>query len=217
MPQAEQVPISCEVSPPSILTESRQHTTQPNGELLHPHSDDREAPYFRCNYKDISRNLNEAKLMQFSSNPSVGRKGYFKLTVEHLPPLNVEEGTFSQPGKGHCTNFSCQPDPRGYVTVTKTRNREVSIPSFPLPDSQRKSWSQKSLKEFWEGALKESLQDVFYVIGDPLFQDIELSPGEGMKRIDGSRSSVELERYTSISALGCPSRSCTGRMPNFAR
>jgi hypothetical protein len=99
--------------------------------------------------------------------------------------MNVTGAAFIRPGKRHYTNFICQPDPRGYVKVTKIQNRETKFPSFPLPETQRKSWSQGSLKEFWESTLKEPPQAMPYVIRDPLFPDIELSPGEGLKRVDG--------------------------------
>jgi hypothetical protein len=186
--QAHQVPLGYEVSPtPSTSTEPLNRMIPLNGVLLDPQSEEGSAPIFHCNYEDISGNLNEAKLMQFSSNPRVRRKGYFKLVVEGLPPLNVEEGFFSQPGKDHCTNFSCQPDSRGYVKVTKGQNQAIKFPGFPLPESQRGSWSQRSLKEIWESTLKDPPQNILYVTGDPLFPDIELSPGEGLKRIGGER------------------------------
>ena len=186
LPQAHQVPVGCEVSlTSSTSTESLNRTTQLSDALLDPQSEEGSAPVFHCNYEDISGNLNEAKLVQFSSNPRVRRKGYFKLAVEGLPPLNVEEASFNQPGIGHCTNFSGQPDSQGYVKLAKEQNQEIKFPGFPLPESRRESWSQRTLKGFWESTLKDPPQDMLYVIGDPLFPDIELSPGEGLKRIDG--------------------------------
>lgn len=149
---------------------------------------DRDTPMFSCHYSDISKTLNEEKLMMFSSDPRVKRKGYFKLAVEGLPPLNVDEASFAQPRKDHCTNFSSRPDSQGGVKVTKKENREVKIPKFPLPESQRDFWQRGSLKECWEGALKEPPQDMLYVIGEPLFPDIELSPGGGLTRIDGYKN-----------------------------
>jgi hypothetical protein len=185
-PQAYQVPLSCEVLPTlSTSTEPLNRTTQPNDVLFNPQSEEGSAPIFHCNYKDISENLNKAKLVQFSSNPRVRRKGYFKLAVKGLPPFNVEEAYFNQPGKGHCINFSCQPNSQGCVKVTKEQNQEIKFPGFSLPKSQRESWSQQSLKEFWESTLKNLPQDMLYVIRDPLFPDIKLSPGKGLKRIDG--------------------------------
>jgi hypothetical protein len=95
-PQAYQVPLSCEVSlTPSTSTEPLNHTTQPNDVLLDPQSKEGSAPIFHCNYKDISGNLNKAKLVQFSFNLRVKRKGYFKLAVKGLPPLNMEEAYFN--------------------------------------------------------------------------------------------------------------------------
>ncbi|KAH8650375.1 JmjC domain, hydroxylase-domain-containing protein [Tricladium varicosporioides] len=188
-PQVQQVPISCKASlMPSKSTEPPHHITQLNGALPDPLSDDGNPPTFRCNYKDISGNLNETKLLLFSSDLMVRRKGYFKLSVGGLPPLNVEETSFNQPGKGHWTNFSSQPVSRGCVKITKGQNQEVKFPGFPLPECQREPWSRRTLKEVWEGTLKESPRDMLYVIGDPLFSDIELSPGEGLKRIEGYRN-----------------------------
>jgi hypothetical protein len=69
--------------------------------------------------------------------------------------------------------------------VTKEQNQEIKFPGFSLPKSQRESWLQRSLKEFWESTLKDPPQDMLYVIRDPLFPDIKLSLGEGLKRIDG--------------------------------
>jgi hypothetical protein len=142
-PQAHRVPVGCEVSlTPLTSTEPLNRTTQLNDALLDPQSEEGNAPIFHYNCKDIRGNLNEAKLVQFSSNPRVRRKGYFKLAVEGLPPLNMEEGSFNQPGKGYYTNFSCQPDSRGCVKVTKEQNQEIKFPGFPFPESQGESWSQ---------------------------------------------------------------------------
>jgi hypothetical protein len=187
--QAHQVSVGCEaVLTPTISTQPPTSITQLNGSLLDPQLEDRLAPTFRCHYEDISGNLNERKFVLFSSDPRVRGKGYFKLVVEGLPPLNVEETSFHQPGKDYYTNFSGQPDSRGYVNVTREPNQKIKFPSFPLSKSRRESWSQQSLKEFWEGTLKEPLRDMLYVIGDPLFPDVELSPGEGLKRIDGYKN-----------------------------
>jgi len=123
---------TCQPSRSSCVEKPKRalQTTQLNDVLLDPQSEEGIAPVFHCNYEDISGNLNEAKLVQFSSNPRVRRKGYFKLAVEGLPLLNVEEAYFNQPGKSHRTNFSCQPDPRGCVEVTKQQNQEIKFPGF---------------------------------------------------------------------------------------
>lgn len=193
-PQAHQVPVSCEASlRPASLNESLSRTTQLNDAFLDLQSEEGNAPTFHCNYEDISGNLNEGKLERFSSDPRVKKKGFFKITVGDLPPLNVREASFVQPGKDHCTNFSCESDSQGFVKLSKEQNREIVFPSFPLPESQKESWSQEELKQFWEATLRKLPQDMSYVIGDPLFPDIELSPGEGLKRIDG---------YENLSGIG---------------
>ena len=149
---------------------------------LDPQLEDGTAPTFRCKYKDISQTLNEAKFERFSSDPNVKEKGYFKLIVQDLPPL--EKVSLNQPGKDHFTNFSCHRDSQGFVVVTKGQKREVLLPSLPFPQSQR-SWSQSELKEFWESTLKDPPPNMHYIIGDPLFPDIELSPGKRLEGIGG--------------------------------
>ncbi|KAH7418748.1 hypothetical protein BKA64DRAFT_655115 [Cadophora sp. MPI-SDFR-AT-0126] len=193
-PQAHRVPVSC-VAPltPASSNESLRRTTQPNDAFLDLRSEEGNAPTFHCNHEDISGNLNEGMLERFSSDPRVKKKGFFKITVGDLPPLNVKEASFVQPGKHHCTNFSCQSDSQGFVRLKKEQNREIVFPSFPLPESQKESWSREELRHFWEATLRKLPQDMSYVIGDPLFPDIELSPGEGLKRIDG---------YENLSGIG---------------
>jgi hypothetical protein len=77
-----QVPVTCEISlTPSNSIAPPKLTAQSNSPLLDPLLDNGNAPTFCCNYKDISGNLNEARLELFSSDPRVRAKGYFKLVV----------------------------------------------------------------------------------------------------------------------------------------
>ncbi|KAH8792216.1 hypothetical protein F5882DRAFT_376773 [Hyaloscypha sp. PMI_1271] len=103
---------------------SSEHDVIPSrrgGESL----EDETAPTFRYKYKDISKNINEAKFEKLSSNPSVKEKGYFKLVVEDLLPLVLEEASISQLGRDHFTNFSYYRDSQGFVVVTKGKKQEV--------------------------------------------------------------------------------------------
>lgn len=72
----------------STLTTPPNLPTQSNA--LHPQSEDGTAPTFRCKYQDI-QTLNQAKFQRFSSHPNVKEMGYFKLVVEDLPPLTLED------------------------------------------------------------------------------------------------------------------------------
>lgn len=105
--QAYQVPISYEVSL-ILLTSTKplNYTTQLNNVLLDLQLEEGSVLIFHYNYDDISRNLNKAKLIQLLSNLRVRRKGYFKLVVRGLPPLNIEEAYFNQLGKSYYMNFS---------------------------------------------------------------------------------------------------------------
>ncbi|PVH72525.1 hypothetical protein DL98DRAFT_520434 [Cadophora sp. DSE1049] len=186
-PQTHQVPVEFDISLRSLATKSLSRTTQPNDAILDQQPEEENAPTFNFSFLDFARKLNEEKLMGFSSHPRVQEKGYFKLAFRSgLPPLpDPEGGGFKQPGKDHCTNFSYEPHPRGFVKVIKERNQKIVPPSFPLPETQKIFWSREELKQFWESTLKEPPQDMRYVIGDKLVPDIELDPGEGLKRIDG--------------------------------
>lgn len=172
--------------------------TQLGNTRLHPQLEDETVPTFRCKYKDISQTLNEAKFEKFSSDPNVKEKGYFKLIVQDLPPLTIEEASLSQPGKDHFTNFSCHRDSQGFVVVTKGQKREVLLPSLPFPRSRR-SWSRSELREFWESTLKDPPPNMHYIIGDPLFPDIELSPGKRLERIGGREIRGVGTTYTYLS------------------
>ena len=68
----------------STSTEPPNLPTQLGNARLDPQLEGGTAPTFRCNYKDISQNLNEAKFEKFSSVPDVKEKGYFKLIVQDL-------------------------------------------------------------------------------------------------------------------------------------
>lgn len=60
----------------------------------------------------------------------------------HLVPgvceVSITPSTSTEP-----LSLSCQPNFRGCVKVTKRQNQETRFPGPPLPQSQRKSWSQQ--------------------------------------------------------------------------
>jgi hypothetical protein len=183
-PRRGQESVHCELAPTTSIAKPSSPTTQPSNTQLHPQVDNETAPTFRCKYKDISKNLNEARFEKFSSDPDVQKKGYFKLVVEDLPPFILDEASINQPGKDHFTNFSCHRDSRGFVVVTKGQKREVRLPSLPFTQIQS-SWSRSEQKELWESTIRDPPSDVHYTIGEPLFPDIELSPGKRLERIGG--------------------------------
>jgi hypothetical protein len=176
--------VHCELALITSTAKPSSLTTQPSNARLQPQLGNETAPTFRCKYKDISKNINEAKFEKLSSDPDVKEKGYFKLVVEDLPPLILDEASVSQPGRDHFTNFSCHRDSQGFVVVTKGQKREVRLPSLPFPQTER-SWSRSEQKELWESTIKDPPSNMHYIIGEPLFLDIELSPGKRLERIGG--------------------------------
>ena len=70
-------------------------TTQPSNARLHPQLKNETAPTFYYKYKYISKNIIEAKFGKLSSNLDIKEKGYFKLIVEDLLPLILDEASIS--------------------------------------------------------------------------------------------------------------------------
>ncbi|KAF4634585.1 hypothetical protein G7Y89_g3513 [Cudoniella acicularis] len=127
--------VHCELALITSTAKPSSLTTQPSNARLHPQLENETAPTFRCKYKDISKNINEAKFEKLSSDLDVKEKGYLKLVVEDLPPLVLDKASISQPGRDHFTNFSCHRDSQGFVVVTKGQKREVRLPSLPFPQT----------------------------------------------------------------------------------
>lgn len=171
-----QLPLSTTSQQTVIKVPLAYPTTTPPDETV--------TPMFDCDITDISTKLNEPKFSRFSSDSFAKIYGYFKLKVHNLPPLRVEQSSVSQPGEDHCTTFSSRVDHPGFVRVSKGPDRKVVFPSFPLPETPEQSWSQSARKKLWEETFKHPLQDMQYVIGAPLFPDIELDPGHWLKQRD---------------------------------
>ena len=183
-PRRGEESVPCELALRTSTAQPPSLTTQPSNAPLHPQLENDTAPTFSCKYKDISKNMNEVNFEKLSLEPDVQDKGFFKVVVEDLPPLILDEASVSQPGRDHFTNFSCHRDSQGFVVVTKGQKREVRLPSLPFPQTQR-SRSQSEQKELWESTLKDPPSNIHYIIGEPLFPDIELSPGKRLERIGG--------------------------------
>lgn len=137
-------------------------------------------PEFDCDYQDIET-LNEVMFKQYSASPVAQQRGYFKLVVHNLPTMKAK-AVHSKPGKHHATGFSCQLDDKGFVKLSKIQKTEIALPTFPLPELQANLWDYKSMKDFWEQTLNRPPREMDYVIGEPLFPDVELSPGQGLKK-----------------------------------
>ncbi|KAK4466902.1 hypothetical protein QBC42DRAFT_165701 [Cladorrhinum samala] len=138
------------------------------------------APLFDCTYQDVHK-LNEELFERCSSHPEVQDRGYFKLHVRDLPPLAVHE--VSRPGKYHATSFTYQVDRHGLVKVDTGKRIRFKPPHLPFPPSQKKDWTFEEQKELWNSSAAIPPEGSRpYIIGNPLFEDIELHPGEKLKR-----------------------------------
>ncbi|KAK3996955.1 hypothetical protein QBC44DRAFT_339130 [Cladorrhinum sp. PSN332] len=156
-------------------------TTLSNGSVyLDPVIQDRASPMFSCAYKDVNK-LNEELFERYSSHPVVRDRGYFKLQVRDLPPLAVHE--VSRPGKFHATSFTYQIDQHGLVKVDTGKKIRFKAPHLPFPTSKKKHWTFEEQKELWNSsAARPPRGSRPYIIGNPLFEDIDLHPGEKLKR-----------------------------------
>ncbi|KAL2150005.1 hypothetical protein VTH82DRAFT_7681 [Thermothelomyces myriococcoides] len=138
------------------------------------------SPLFDCTYHDIHV-LNEELFEIYSSHPVVQEVGYFKLQVRDLPPLNVQK--IARPGKDHATSFTYKVDRLGLVKIDTGRRSKFSSPNLPLPMSAKMEWSLEEQKELWNSSAANPPKGTWpYIIGNPLFEDVELSPGEKLRR-----------------------------------
>ncbi|KAK3311440.1 uncharacterized protein B0T15DRAFT_521481 [Chaetomium strumarium] len=138
------------------------------------------SPLFDCTYQDI-HNLNEELFELYSSHPVVRDRGYFKLQVRELPPLNVQK--VARPTKNHATSFTYKADKVGLVKVDTGKRARFSSPKLPLPVTDQIDWSLEEQRRLWNNSAKEPPKGSRpYIIGNPLFEDVELSPGEKLRR-----------------------------------
>ncbi|KAM7208964.1 hypothetical protein V8F20_000842 [Naviculisporaceae sp. PSN 640] len=141
-----------------------------------PHS----APLFDCTYQDIHV-LNEDLFEQCSSHPVVRDRGYFKLQVSNLPPLNVEN--MERPTRDHAQSFRYKVDQYGLIKVDTGKKPKFSEPRLPFPSSAKLEWTFEEQRELWNSTAKNPPKgNRPYIIGNPLFDDIDLSPGEKLRQ-----------------------------------
>ncbi|KAL2121921.1 hypothetical protein VTJ04DRAFT_2376 [Mycothermus thermophilus] len=138
------------------------------------------SPLFDCTYQDIHV-LNEELFELYSSHPIVRELGYLKLQVRGLPPLNVQH--LDRPTKDHATSFCYRVDHLGLVKVDTGKRFKFSPPSLPLPLSAKTHWSLDEQRDLWNSSAADPPKgNCPYIIGNPLFDDVELSPGEKLRR-----------------------------------
>ncbi|KAK3331080.1 hypothetical protein B0H66DRAFT_466016 [Apodospora peruviana] len=146
------------------------------GPVLSPDS----APLFDCSYRDMHI-LNEHLYEHFSSHPEVRDRGYFKLQVKDLPPLHVER--MERPTKDHAQSFKYKADQHGLIKVDTGKKPKFTEPRLPFPMSTQLSWSLDEQRELWNSTARNPPKGHRpYIIGNPLFDDIELSPGEKLRQ-----------------------------------
>ncbi|KAK4177525.1 hypothetical protein QBC36DRAFT_289451 [Triangularia setosa] len=152
-----------------------------NGTVSHnPIMQEYEAsPLFDCMYQDVN-DLNEELFEQYSKHPVVQDRGYFKLQVRELPPLQVRK--VERPSRDHATSFRYMADKQGLVKVDTGKKKRFTPPHLPFPVSEKTHWTLQEQKELWNSsAAKPPKGTRGYIIGNPLFDDIELHPGNRLK------------------------------------
>ena len=126
--------------------------------------------------------LNEELFEQCSLHPVVQDRGYFKLQVRDLPPLQVGK-KMAKPDQTHATSFVYKKDNLGLVKVDTGKRPRLKWPEFPLPPTEKQNWSLKDQKQLWNSTAAHPPNGAQpYVIGNPLFKDVELSPGNKLRR-----------------------------------
>ncbi|EAA35101.1 SET-8 [Neurospora crassa OR74A] len=169
--------ISC-VTGPDVGDRSGEPTRLRSPKLLLLHKDS--APLFDCTYQDIHV-LNEELFEQCSLHPDVHARGYFKLQVRDLPSLQV--GKMGRLDQNHATSFVYRKDNLGLIKVDTGKKPRIRWPKFPLPTTEKQNWSFKEQKHLWNSTAAHPPNGARpYIIGNPLFDDVELSPGDKLRR-----------------------------------
>lgn len=169
--------ISCG-SGPDVGVRSREPTRLRSPKLLLLHKDS--APLFDCTYQDIHV-LNEELFEHCSLHPDVQARGYFKLQVRDLPSLQV--GKMGRLDQNHATSFVYKKDNLGLIKVDTGKKPRIRWPKFPLPTTKKQNWSFKEQKHLWSSTAAHPPNGARpYIIGNPLFDDVELSPGDKLRR-----------------------------------
>ncbi|KAK3363680.1 hypothetical protein B0T25DRAFT_442960 [Lasiosphaeria hispida] len=166
-------PLSRSLPPPTT-------TSTPISSQVKPQLSEHSSPLFPCRYQDIHV-LNEELFEQFSRHPVVKSRGYFKLQVQDLPPVKVAKMT--RPSKDHATSFCYKTDPQGLIKVDTGKRVRFSSPRLPFPRTVRAHWSVQAQRDLWNSTALDPPQGTRpYIIGNPLFDDVELSPGEKLRQ-----------------------------------
>lgn len=106
------------------------------------------------------------------------------MLLKDLPPVRPLD-YIRQPNAEHATAFTHSPQ-GSYRRITPSDKKiYVDFPAFPLPHRPCQHTSE-TLEDIWEGAIKRRQLKSTYVIGPPLFHDIQLSPGRRLEQ-RGSR------------------------------
>ncbi|KAK0656308.1 hypothetical protein B0T16DRAFT_315009 [Cercophora newfieldiana] len=162
--------------PPAVAPPRNGGSSTPLLQAAPPLLSDHASPLFTCTYRDINE-LHEELFEEFSRHPVVRDRGYFKLDVQDLPILNVEK--MARPTKDHATSFCYKVDSRGLIKVDTGKRVKFSTPRLPFPRSAQAKWSFEEQKKLWNSTADNPPKGTQpYIIGNPLFDDVELSPGK---------------------------------------
>lgn len=161
------VPIAAQEPAPRSVSDPDAATTGPA--LLELH------------YRDLSP-LNEAMLEQLFEQ--AGNRGYIHMSLKGLPPVRPPDH-IRQPNAEHATAFTHSPQGSYRKITPLDKKTHVDFSALPLPHSPCR-YTQEMLEEIWVDTIKYKQLKSTYVIGPPLFNDIQLSPGKQLQK-RGSR------------------------------
>lgn len=142
------------------------------------------APIFHCSYDDL-RSDEKPVFEEICGNKDAKQHGYAKLNITDLPPLSVDTTLIEKPGERHSTSGSytrCG----GFVEVKDLGATDIDLPLLPLPETEKKGWTREELVGVVENILQNpSDKPMPYIIGKPLFSDLEISAGARLNRRGG--------------------------------
>ncbi|KAK0701749.1 hypothetical protein B0T26DRAFT_734491 [Lasiosphaeria miniovina] len=144
-------------------------------------------PVFSCCYDDL-RSLNKNKFNQICQDFKARKHGLAKLQFDDLPPCLSDLGPISQPNPQNYSLFHSYKRTGDFITVTSQNPRQqITFPKLPYLEDKR-TWSSKELLDVVQTILEHTPSGtICYIVGTPLFSDIEMHPGDKLKRRGGGK------------------------------
>ncbi|KAK3377669.1 hypothetical protein B0H63DRAFT_477671 [Podospora didyma] len=149
-----------------------------------PANDMPTVPVFSCCYQDLRSPIKD-RFNEICGDPYAQKYGLAKLQFGDLPPCPViNPGSINRPDPRVSSLHFSYERTGDFITVIERGGRQkLTFPELPHPEGEKRNWSPKELWDVVESTLEHPPSGIVcYIIGTPLFNDIEMHPGDKLKR-----------------------------------